>query len=76
MTQKPNAATRATAPAAETAVVTVIADAVRMLNWGREWPQLAGLIARLAGRPAENEVWEILRRHRAAIEAQATRPAD
>jgi hypothetical protein len=55
---------------------TVVADAVRMLNWGREWPQLAGLITRLAGRPTEVEVWEILRRHRATIEARATRPED
>ena len=52
---------------------TVIADAVRLLSWGREWPQIAGLVARLANRPAEKEVWEILRQNRAAIEALATR---
>jgi hypothetical protein len=50
---------------------TVIADAARLLSWGREWPQLAGLIARLADRPSEQEVWDILRTHRAAIEAKA-----
>jgi hypothetical protein len=55
---------------------TVIADAVRLLNWGRPWPQLASLIARLADRPAEPEVWTILRAHRAAIDAQATPPAE
>ena len=54
----------------------VIADAVRLISWGREWPQLAGLIARLANRPPEAEVWTILRKHRAAIEAQARRPPD
>ena len=54
----------------------VIADAVRLLNWGREWPQVAGLIARLADRPSEQEVWKILRSHRATIEAQAKRPLD
>jgi hypothetical protein len=54
----------------------VIADAVRMLNWGREWPQIAGLIARLADRPSEPDVWKILRSHRATIEAQAKRPLD
>ena len=54
----------------------VIADAVRMLNWGREWPQIAGLIARLADRPSEQDVWKILRSHRAVIEAQARRPLD
>jgi len=55
---------------------TVIADAVRLLNWGREWPQLAGLIARLADRPPEQEVWKILRQHRAAIEDKAGRRLD
>jgi hypothetical protein len=55
---------------------TVIADAVRLLNWGRPWPELASLIARLADRPAEAEVWEILRRHRAEIEAQARPPVE
>jgi hypothetical protein len=55
---------------------TVIADAVRLLNWGRAWPQLASLIARLADRPAEPEVWTILRAHRAEIEAQASPPPE
>jgi hypothetical protein len=58
------------------ATATVIADAVRLLSWGREWPQLAGLVARLADRPPEAEVLKILRRHRADIEAQARRPRD
>lgn len=55
---------------------TVIADAVRLVSWGREWPQVAGLIARLANRPPEAEVWKILRTHRAQIEARARRPRD
>jgi hypothetical protein len=54
----------------------VIADAVRMLEWGREWPALAGLIARMADRPPEAEVWTILRTHRAEILAKARRSAD
>jgi len=54
----------------------VIADAVRMLEWGSEWPQLAGLIARLGGRPAEKDVWRILREHKSTIEARAKTPAD
>ena len=68
----------ASAPPANLDKVTalVIADAVRMLNWGREWPQIAGLIARLADRPGEPDVWKILRSHRADIEAQARRPLD
>jgi hypothetical protein len=73
----PPASVAAGTPAApDKATATVIADAVRMISWGREWPQLAGLIARLADRPPEAEVWKILRRHRAEIEAQARRPRD
>jgi pyruvate/2-oxoglutarate dehydrogenase complex dihydrolipoamide acyltransferase (E2) component len=68
-------AARSATPPGDRAVATVIADAVRMLNWGREWPQLAGLITRLAGRPSEKEVWEILSQHRATIEAQAEHQA-
>lgn len=51
----------------------VIADAVRLLSWGREWPQLAGLIARLADRPPEPEVWAILRAHRSSIQSKSRR---
>lgn len=63
-------------PELEKMSATVIADAVRFLKWGREWPQLAGLIARLADRPGERDVWTILREHRASIESQARRPSD
>jgi hypothetical protein len=52
------------------AELTVIADAIRFLSWGREWPALAGLIARLANRPPEGEVWTILKQHRAEIESR------
>jgi len=63
-------------PNLEKLSATVIADAVRLLNWGREWPQLAGLIASMADRPGEQDIWKILRHHRAAIEAQARRRID
>jgi hypothetical protein len=53
----------------------VIADAVRLLAWGREWPAVAGLIARMADRPPEAQVWRILRAHRADIMAKARRGA-
>ncbi len=49
----------------------VIADAVRLLRWGRQWHELADSIARMAGRPAATQVSTILRAHRAAIEQQA-----
>jgi hypothetical protein len=48
-------------------VQKVVADAVRMLEWGREWPAVAGLIARMADRPTEAEVWKILRTYRTQI---------
>lgn len=73
----PGKATTASAPAAAPPTgteATVVADAARLISWGREWPQLAGLIARLADRPPETVVWEILRRRRAEIEARARRP--
>jgi hypothetical protein len=50
---------------------TVIADAVRFLGWGREWPALAPLIARLADRPSEADIARILRANREAIERRA-----
>lgn len=53
----------------------VIADAVRMLAWGREWPAVAGLIARMADRPSEADIWKILRAHRTEILAKARRSA-
>jgi hypothetical protein len=66
------AAAQASAPP-DARTAQVIADAARMLDWGREWPALAGLIARMADRPSENEIWKILRAHRAEILAKARR---
>jgi hypothetical protein len=62
-------------PAPDALSKLVIADAVRMLEWGREWPALAGLIARMADRPPETEVWKILRAYRNEIMSKAGRPA-
>jgi len=76
-TPPPKSASAVEEPAATAqATATVIADAARLISWGREWPQLAGLIARLANRPPEAEVWKILRKHRTEIETQARRPRD
>ncbi len=49
----------------------VVHDAVRLLNWGRQWHELPEAIARMAGRPSSSEVREILRSHREQIEQQA-----
>jgi hypothetical protein len=68
--------TPAPAPPASGAMAQqVIADAVRLLAWGREWPAVAGLIARMADRPSEAEIWKILRAHRVDIMARARRGA-
>lgn len=48
----------------------VVADAVRLLKWGREWHELTELIARMAERPSATEIRRILRTHKSVIEAQ------
>ena len=49
----------------------VIADAIRLVQWGRKWYELAELIARMADRPALPEVRRILKENKAAIEKKA-----
>lgn len=46
----------------------VVADAARLLKWGRDWHELPEAISRLAGRPSAAQVRDILKQHRAAIE--------
>jgi len=69
--RQPAAAARPAVKLTEQLTKLIVADAVRLLDWGSEWPQLAGLIARLADRPSEKEIWGVLSAHRAAIEARA-----
>jgi hypothetical protein len=54
----------------------VIADAVRLLGWGKQWHELAEMIARLAERPSPSEIRRILRTYREHIDAIATRRRD
>ena len=66
------AAPAAKAPASPAAVQKkVMADAVRLLKWGKEWHELADLIVRIADRPPAAEIRRILRSHKAEIEMQA-----
>jgi hypothetical protein len=51
----------------------VIADAVRLLGWGRQWHELAEMIARLSERPSPSEIRRILRTYREQIDAVVTR---
>jgi hypothetical protein len=46
----------------------VIADATRLVQWGRKWFELPELIARMADRPALPEVRRILKENKPAIE--------
>jgi hypothetical protein len=49
----------------------IIADAIRLLKWGKSWHELAELIARIAERPPESEIRKVLRAYKNEIEAQA-----
>jgi hypothetical protein len=48
----------------------VVADAVRLLGWGRQWHELADLISRMADRPPLSEVRRILREQKDTIDKQ------
>ena len=75
--QRPVAAKPRKAPASITqAEHVVIADAVRLLGWGRQWHEIAEMIARLAERPAPSEIRRILRTYRDHIDAIVTRRRD
>jgi hypothetical protein len=73
--RQPTAVAAAAPPVNSAMSQLVVADAIRMLQWGREWPAVAGLIARMADRPSESDIWKILRAHRTEILAKARRSA-
>ena len=64
------AAARSTAPAADVRG-KIIADAIRLLKWGKSWHELAELIERIAERPSAAEIRKVLRANRGEIEAKA-----
>ena len=49
----------------------VIADAARLVQWGRKWYELAELIAHMADRPSLPEVRRILKDNKTAVEKKA-----
>jgi hypothetical protein len=49
----------------------VVADAARLVQWGRKWYELPELIARMAGRPSLPEVRRILKENKTAIDEKA-----
>jgi hypothetical protein len=57
--------------AVESAREQVIADAARLVQWGRKWYELPELIARMADRPTLAEVRRILKENKSAIDKKA-----
>jgi hypothetical protein len=55
----------------EVARAQVIADAARLVQWGRKWYELPELIARMADRPSLPEVRRILKENKSSIDAKA-----
>ncbi len=55
-------------PLADTTVTAVVKDAARLLTWGRDWHELPEAIARIAGRPNVQQVRQILKSRKGAIE--------
>ncbi|MDE2305166.1 MAG: hypothetical protein KGL34_06370 [Gammaproteobacteria bacterium] len=51
----------------------VLADAERLLQWGRKWYELPELIARMADRPALPEVRRILKEHKPQVDRKSGR---
>jgi len=54
----------------------VIADAVRLLGWGKQWHEIAEAIAQIAERPSPSEIRRVLRTYRDHIDAVVTRRRD
>jgi hypothetical protein len=52
----------------------VVADAERLVQWGRKWYELPELIARMAGRPSLPEVRRILKENKSAIDSKTLGP--
>lgn len=53
----------------------IIADAIRLLKWGKSWHELAETIARIADRPSVAEIRKVLRVHKNEIESRAATTA-
>ena len=66
----PAAAKNAAAPSGDVRD-KIIADAIRLLKWGKSWHELTELIERIAERPPAAEIRKVLRAHRSEIEEKA-----
>ncbi len=68
------AATRNAMPQGPDALI--VADALRLLGWGRQWHELPDIIERLGDRPSIAHIRRVLREHRALIERRHSAAAD
>ena len=68
---RPAAATKSVAQPSADLRGKIIADAIRLLKWGKSWHELAELIERIAERPPAAEIRKVLRANRSEIEAKA-----
>ena len=70
---KPSAPASEAIPSSRSADVQakIVADAIRLLKWGKAWHELAELIERIADRPSAAEIRKVLRAHKAEIEKKA-----
>jgi len=68
MASRSKAAGKSAKPPNDTTITAVVKDAARLLTWGREWHELPEAIARIAGRPNAQQVRQILKSSRSAIE--------
>jgi len=50
----------------------IIADAIRLLKWGKSWHELPELIERIAERPPAGDIRKVLRANREEIEEKAS----
>jgi hypothetical protein len=67
---RPSAASKNAAASADVRG-KIIADAIRLLKWGKSWHELAELIERIGERPPAAEIRKVLRAHRGEIEQKA-----
>jgi hypothetical protein len=67
----PAAAAAPKLPASDAARAQVLADAERLIQWGRKWYELPELIARMADRPPLAEVRRILKDHKPHADKKA-----
>jgi hypothetical protein len=56
----------------DSTITAVVKDATRLLSWGRAWHELPEAIARIAGRPDIQQVRQILKDSKQAIEKRMT----